>query len=235
MINGNTVLAIIPARGGSKGVPRKNIRLLASKPLLAWSIEEAKKSKYIDRLILSSEDEEIIKVSKEFGCEAPFLRPKELASDITPSSDVILHAIEWLEINQNQKFDIFILLQPTSPFRNSDQIDIALENFTSNPQTKCLVSVKVVEENPYWMKILDYNHYLKNMTLGKVTFTRRQELPKIYILNGAIYIMRPSDFKILKSFDVDFTIPLIMDKKTSIDIDDEEDFAFAEIVAIKGL
>ena len=234
MINGKSVLAIIPARGGSKGIPRKNIKPLAGKPLIVWTIEEAKKSKYIDRIIVSTDLQEIASISAKYGAEVPFIRPEELADDETPSSDVIVHAIKWLGINQNQKFDILILLQPTSPLRNATQIDVAFENFISNPSNKCLVSVKEVEESPYWMKIINDDHYLKNFTLKQDNFTRRQDLPKIYILNGAIYIMRTVDFMSCESFDVDNTVPLLMDKKTSIDIDTEDDFVLAEISVKKG-
>lgn len=228
MINGKTVLAIIPARGGSKGIPQKNIKLLAGKPLIAWTLENAKKSKYIDRIIVSTDSQEIANVSLKYGAEAPFIRPRELAADETPSSEVIVHTIKWFEINRNQKFNVFILLQPTSPLRNGNQIDSALENFISNSNNKCLVSVKEVEESPYWMKIIDDDYYLKNFTLKQNNFTRRQDLPKIYILNGAIYIMTTSDFMNYKSFDVDKTVPFIMDKKSSIDIDNELDFEIAE-------
>jgi N-acylneuraminate cytidylyltransferase/CMP-N,N'-diacetyllegionaminic acid synthase len=228
LINGKTVLAIIPARGGSKGIPQKNIKLLAGKPLIAWTLENAKKSKYIDRIIVSTDSQEIANVSLKYGAEAPFIRPRELAADETPSSEVIVHTIKWFEINRNQKFNVFILLQPTSPLRNGNQIDSALENFISNSNNKCLVSVKEVEESPYWMKIIDDDYYLKNFTLKQNNFTRRQDLPKIYILNGAIYIMTTSDFMNYKSFDVDKTVPFIMDKKSSIDIDNELDFEIAE-------
>ena len=234
MINGKTVFAIIPARGGSKGIPRKNIKPLGGKPLIAWTIEEVKKSKYIDRIIVSTDSQEIANVSIKYDAEAPFIRPKELAADETPSSDVVLHAIDWLDRNQNQKFEILILLQPTSPFRNSSQIDAALEEFISNANNKCLVSVKEVEESPYWMKIIDDDNFLKNFTLQQNKFTRRQDLPKVFILNGAIYIMRTTDFISYESFDVDNTIPFVMDKKTSIDIDNEEDFVLAEIILKKG-
>lgn len=116
------ILAIIPARGGSKGVPRKNIRDLAGKPLIAWTIEEAKKSKYITRLILSSEDEEIIEAAKKYGCEVPFVRPIELAQDNTPGIEPVLHAIE-----KCPGYDYVLLLQPTSPLRTVEDIDGCIE------------------------------------------------------------------------------------------------------------
>ena len=109
MISGRTILAIIPARGGSKGVPKKNLRLLGNKPLIGWTIDEAKKSKYIDRIIVSTDSQEIADFALKFGAEVPFIRPKELAQDETPSSYVIIHTIEWLDKNQNQNYDILIL------------------------------------------------------------------------------------------------------------------------------
>lgn len=140
------ILAIIPARGGSKGVPRKNIRELAGKPLIAWTIEEAKKSKYIDRLILSTEDDEIIEVAKQYGCEVPFKRPIELAQDDTPGIDPVLHAIE-----QCPGYDYVVLLQPTSPLRTVDDIDGCIEQLLSSDGTNFCVSVTEPEKSPYWM------------------------------------------------------------------------------------
>jgi CMP-N,N'-diacetyllegionaminic acid synthase len=133
MFEGKTILAIVPARGGSKGVPRKNIRLLAGKPLIAWTIDEAKKSRYIDRLILSSEDDEIIEVAREFGCEIPFKRPDELAQDDTPGIESVIHAINTLE----EKYDFVVLLQPTSPLRTVEDID-GLYSPLHNNRITCL-------------------------------------------------------------------------------------------------
>ena len=127
LIDGKTVLAIIPARGGSKGVPRKNIKNLCGKPLITWTIEEALKSKYIDRLVVSTEDEEIAEISRKHGAEIPFLRPIELAKDDTPGIEPLLHCIYWLKNNENYSPDYVCTLQCTSPFRNSKHIDEALE------------------------------------------------------------------------------------------------------------
>ena len=127
LINGKIVLAIIPARGGSKGVPRKNIKDLCGKPLIAWTIEEALKSKYIDRLIVSTEDEEIANISKKYGAEVPFLRPTELAKDDTPGVEPLLHCINWLKDNQNYYPGYGFTLQCTSPCRKTNHRDEALE------------------------------------------------------------------------------------------------------------
>jgi len=191
VINGKSVLAIIPARGGSKGVPRKNIRLLAGKPLIAWTIGEAKKSKYIDRLILSSEDEEIIQVAREWGCEAPFVRPKELAQDDTPGIEPVLHAIDIL----NDKYDYVVLLQATSPLRTANDIDGCIETCTFSNKQPC-VSVTEVSEHPYWMYTINSSNHLDQFVKQRNEIYRRQELPKVYILNGAVYVA-PVDEPIL--------------------------------------
>ncbi|GAB4461220.1 MAG: acylneuraminate cytidylyltransferase family protein [Bacteroidales bacterium] len=223
MIDGKSVLAIIPARGGSKGIPKKNIKLLAGKPLIAWTIEEAKKSKYIDRLILSSEDDEIIKVAKDWGCEVPFVRPKELAMDDTPGVEPVLHAINILP----EKYDYVCLLQPTSPLRKAEDIDGCIEKCIYSNSLSC-VSVCEVEQHPYWMYEIDNEEKLT--PLFKNNIKRRQDLPRLYSLNGAIYFIKIDLIKIRKNFIDENTLVFIMNKQKSIDIDDYIDFKIAEIL-----
>src|SRR5690349_12171236 len=146
MIQDKSILAIIPARGGSKSIPYKNLAPLVGKPLIAWTIEEAKKSKYIDRLILSSEDEQIIKTAKAYGCEAPFIRPAELSLDETPGIAPVLHALKEIK----EHYDYILLLQPTSPLRTAEDIDKALEFALENGAAFC-VSITVPDKSPYWM------------------------------------------------------------------------------------
>jgi len=222
MIRGKRVLAIIPARGGSKGIPRKNIRPLAGKPLIAWTIEEAKKSKYIDRSILSSEDEEIIQVAKEYGCEVPFIRPRELALDNTPSIDTVIHAINTLP----ERYDYLCLLQPTSPLRKVQDIDACIKKCIDNNAESC-VSVMKVDKHPYWMFQIDENGMLKSLYPDQ-SAVRRQDLPEIYVLNGAIYMATINQILQQRVFINKDTVAYEMDKKSSIDIDDEVDFKFAE-------
>lgn len=219
-----TFLAVIPARGGSKGVPRKNIRDLAGKPLIAWTIEEARKSKYITRVILSSEDEEIIKVAKNYGCEVPFVRPQELAADDTPGINPVLHAIE-----QCPGYDYVVLLQPTSPLRTVKDIDGAIEHLLVN-RAKFSVSVVEPSQNPYWMYELNKNEMIKPLLEGKNNAIRRQELPKVFSLNGAIYIANVNLLKATKSFLTDETIGFQMSPKHSQDIDTELDFSICELI-----
>ncbi|WP_036214779.1 cytidylyltransferase domain-containing protein [Lysinibacillus sphaericus] len=217
-----SILAIIPARGGSKGVPRKNIRDLAGKPLIAWTIEEAKKSKYISRLILSSEDEEIIDIAKHYGCEVPFVRPRELAQDATPGIDPVLHAIQ-----QCPDFDYVVLLQPTSPLRTVEDIDGCIELAIKQHADFC-VSVTESEKSPYWMYTIKNNGHLNPLVMEDKIATRRQDLPKSYVLNGAVYIARTSALVKEKSFLNKNTKAFIMPTMRSFDIDTELDMKICE-------
>lgn len=223
MFNNYSVLAVIPARGGSKGIPRKNIREIAGKPLIAWTIEEAKKSKYIDRLIISSEDEEIIDVAKSWGCEVPFIRPKELAKDDTPGIEPILHAIKMLP-----KYDYVVLLQPTSPLRLVEDIDKCIE-FCINKQASSCVTVSEPDKNPFWMYYVNDNGGLQPI-LEVEFMNRRQELPKVFSLNGAIYISKVEWLNKNKTFINRDTLAYIMPKERSLDIDDEYDMIIAKAI-----
>lgn len=227
MIHNKSVLAIIPARGGSKGIPRKNIRLLAGKPLIAWTIEEAKKSKYIDRLILSSEDEEIIEVAKNYGCEVPFVRPKELSKDETPGIEPVLHAIENLS-----EYNYIVLLQPTSPLRNIQDIDQAIEKCDQNNGI-AVVSVTESDKSPYWMYNLESNEIMKPIINVTEFPIRRQDAPKSYVLNGAVYVATCENIISEKSFFQRKNIAFIMPKERSIDIDSQVDIDICEALIRK--
>lgn len=227
MINKKRVLGIIPARGGSKGIPQKNIKNFNGKPLIAWTIETAKKSKYIDRLILSSEDQKIINVAEEYGLEVPFVRPEKLATDVTPGDDVVLHALELCS-----GFDIVVLLQPTSPLRTHDDIDGAIRKMISI-RAKACVSVTVSDKHPFWMYKLDERHKLVPVISERPIFRNRQELPIIYTLNGTVYVAMIDWFLTNKKFISKDTIGFIMPKKRSIDIDNYDDFFLAEVLMNK--
>lgn len=182
-------LGIIPARGGSKGVPGKNIKLLGGKPLLQYTLESAQASKLLSKVVLSSDDPLIIGTAQELGLEAPFLRPAELAQDDTPSLDVILHALQFFK-DQGELFDAVCLLQPTTPFRREGLLDEALEKFSREAQDS-LVSVREVpaEYNPHWI-FEEKDGQLKIATGDEEIIPRRQELPKAYHRDGAIYLTR---------------------------------------------
>lgn len=218
-----TFLAVITARGGSKGVHRKNIRDLAGRPLIAWTIEEAKKSKYITKLILSSEDAEIIEVARNYGCEVPFVRPKDLAADDTPGVDPILHAIE-----QCPGYDYVILLQPTSPLRTAEDIDGCIESMLER-EADFGVSVTESEKSPCWMYTIEsgkINPLIKQNNI----ITRRQDLSKVYTLNGAVYVAKTMAFKKEKSFLSEKTVAYIMPAERSFDVDTELDLKLCEYI-----
>lgn len=231
MINENSILAIIPARGGSKGILRKNIRELAGKPLIAWTIEEALKSRYIDRLILSSEDEEIISVAKRWGCEAPFTRPAELARDDTPGIKPVIHALGVL----GGSYEYVVLLQPTSPLRISEDIDKCIELCVRKEAPAC-VSVSEVTQHPFWMYEIDDNSLMKPYDQKVEVVNRRQELPEVFIINGAVYVSRVDSIIENQSFVTPSTIAYLMPKERSYDIDEEIDLRLCEIVlGMKGM
>lgn len=227
MIGCQTVLAIIPARGGSKGVPRKNVLNLGDKPLIAWTIEEAKKSKYIDKLILSSDDQEIINVAEKYGCEVPFVRPVELAQDDTPGIAPVLHALGILP-----DYDYVVLLQPTSPFRSVDDIDAAIEKSYVN-EGASVVSVTEANENPYWMYKLGYNGSLMSLMETENIPQRRQDAPKAYVLNGAIFVSTVQNLNRKKTFLTKRTLGYILDSEKSIDIDTKLDVIVCEALIKK--
>ncbi|MER2190110.1 MAG: acylneuraminate cytidylyltransferase family protein [Solibacillus sp.] len=221
------ILAIIPARGGSKGVPRKNIRNLAGKPLIAWTIDEAKKSRYIDRLILSSEDDEIIEVAKQYDCEVPFKRPLELAQDDTPGIEPVLHAIE-----QCPGYDYVVLLQPTSPLRTVEDIDGCIEKLLTSDADFC-VSVTEPDKSPYWMYAVENERMVPLLSQDELV-ARRQDLPKVYALNGAVYVGRAYKLLKTKSFMTNESLAYLMTQAKSYDIDTEKDFIVSELLLEKG-
>ncbi len=224
MIDNKKVLAFIPARAGSKGIKNKNIIDLAGKPLISYTIEAAKKSKYIDRVIVSTDGEKIANIAKEYGAEVPFFRPKELAEDNSNVITSIIYTIDELK-NINQNYDIIILLQPTSPFRNEHHIDEALEMLINNNLSSVL-SVCETDKNPTLIRKIDKDN---NITpLIQTNISLRQEMDKYYILNGAIYINYIKDIstdRYLKDNEYGY----IMDKYNSLDIDDAIDLEIANI------
>lgn len=211
-------LAIITARGGSKGLPRKNILETGGKPLIAWTIEAAMGSSVIDQVILSSEDEEIIETAKTWGCSVPFRRPDNLATDTATSIDVVMHAIEQLP-----EFDYVVLLQPTSPLRTAADIDAAFYQLEIQGAPSC-VSVCEAEQSPYLMYLIGERQQLNRLLPPPSGLNRRQDLPTAYILNGAIYIARIDWLRKTKNFISSETVAHVMRKDNSLDIDTPEDF-----------
>lgn len=227
MFDGKKILAVIPARGGSKGVLGKNIRMLGGKPLIGWTIVAANKSQYIDRLILSSEDEEIMRVARECGCEVPFMRPPALSADDTPGVAPALHAVGALE----ETYDYLVFLQPTSPFRQPEDIDGAIKRCIDNKSDFC-VSVAESEKHPAWMfHLMDSGHLAPVLEFKTVP---RQQLESVYVLNGAIYVMSiPALLKHEKLVIEHETLAYPMSQERSVDIDTEFDFTLCELLAQK--
>lgn len=229
MLNNKKVLAIILARGGSKGIPNKNIKKLNDKPLIAYTIEEANKSAYIDKFILSTDDKEIASVSKTFGAEVPFLRPGNLATDTATSEDAMLHTINWLGNNQNFISDYVMLLQPTSPLRTVKDIDNSIEKII-NEDGDSIIGLVKAEKHPYWMMEIKNGKVSSFAKTERKKYTRRQDLPDIYNINGAIYITKTELFKNTLCRWAGETLPYVMPKKRSIDIDDTMDWKLAELM-----
>lgn len=228
MIDNKKIVAIIPARGGSKGIKRKNIRKLNGKPLISYTIEQALRSKYIDRVIVSTEDLEIAEISKSFGAEVPFLRPQELAQDDTPGIEPIIHAVNYLNSEENYSFEYVMCLQCTCPLRKVEDIDNSIEEINAK-NADSLVSVCESEVNPYWIKVIE-DGKLVDFIKTNVAYVRRQDLPKVYRLNGAIYLARAEIILNRKTWYTDNTIPYVMDRLSSVDIDDEMDFRYVEFL-----
>ena len=223
MYNNKRIIAIIPARGGSKGIPHKNIINLGGKPLISYTIEAALKSKYIDYTMVSTDDEDIAKVSIEYGALIPFMRPSELASDTSKTLDVIIHAIDTLR-NMDENFSILVLLQPTEPLRTTEDIDAAIEKFFKHDCSP-LVSVSEVDDHPLLIRTIEKER-LRTL-IDMPSTCRRQDMPKYYRVNGCIYINRIEDIDESTSFN-DNSIPFIMKKSHSVDIDELKDLALAE-------
>ena len=220
------ILALIPARGGSKGIKKKNIKLLFGKPLIAWTIDQAKKSEYLNKIIVTTEDEEIGEISRSWGADI-IKRPKELAKDESPTIDAIFHTLEVLK-SENYNPDIIILLQPTSPLRTTKDIDNAMELFL-NTNCESVVSVCELKHSPYWCFEIEKG-YLKSLFGDEYLRRRRQDLENVYMPNGAMYISTPENLRKYKGFYCLRTIPYIMPPERGIDIDNEVDFMLAELL-----
>ncbi|MDT7831930.1 acylneuraminate cytidylyltransferase family protein [Flavobacteriaceae bacterium S356] len=227
------ILGIIPARGGSKGVPNKNIKLLDGRPLLAYTSEIALASKQLSKVILSSEDQRIIDVAKDLQIEVPFVRPKHLAEDNTPTLPVLLHVLDFYEA-QDIHFDAVCILQVTTPFRTVAFLDQALKKFKET-SIDSLVSVLEIphEYNPHWAFIHNDDNMLKIATGDEQIISRRQELPKAFHRDGSIYITRTNILKERKSLFGDTIGYIESSKDTYVNIDTLSDWEKAEELAIQ--
>lgn len=227
MYNGKRILTIIPARGGSKGLPGKNIRDLSGKPLIAWSIDAALKSRYLDKILVSTDSTEIAGVAKQFHAEVPFLRPAHLATDEAKSIDAVSHAIKWLE-EHGQSFDLVMILQPTSPLRTTRDIDAAIELFFQK-NASAVISVAPCDHHPWWTNSLPEDGNMESF-LRPEALSNRQGLPQYYRLNGAIYLAEITFLMENGSFFSPRTFAYLMPASSSIDIDTHLDFKLADLI-----
>lgn len=224
MYKGKSYIAIIPARGGSKRLPQKNILDLLGKPLIVWSIEAALKSKYIDEVIVTSDDPQILKIAKENGANI-LQRPNSLASDTATTFDAVKHLLD-----NTKFFDFLVLLQPTSPLRNSKHIEEAIE-MGELKQADAIVSVCEMDHSPLWSNTLPVNGSMDNFLRDDIKNKRSQDLEKYYRINGALYICKIKPFLKEESFFLEKkSFSFIMNRTDSIDIDEKIDFKIAEIL-----
>ncbi len=231
MYKEKTILAIIPARAGSKRFKGKNIKMLAGIPLIAWTIEEALKSKYLDRIIVSTDNEDIALTARRYGAEAPFIRPKKLARDNSKMIDAIFHAVAWMAKNKNH-FDMIMLLQPTSPLRRAGDIDKAIKLLFSR-KAQAVVSVCEAEHNPHWARSLPQGGCMKDFLMRKNKNCIDPGAAKFYRLNGAIYLAYRNYLLNRRDFFGARTFAYIMPRERSVDIDTAFDFEFAEYLLKK--
>lgn len=224
MFNDITFLAVIPARGGSKRLPRKNILTLSGKPLIAWSIEAALQCKYIDEVIVTSDDDEILDIANQFGSKT-IKRPSELASDKATSFEAIKHTI-----NNVGEYDYIVLLQPTSPLKTAQHLNEAIEQLMSN-NADALISVTPMDHNPLWSNTLPANGSMMGFLHNDILNRRSQDLPTYYRVNGAIYICKKEKLLKEESFFIkDNIFSYIMDREVSVDIDEALDFEYAQLL-----
>ena len=222
------ILVIIPARGGSKGIPHKNIKPLNGKPLIHYTIDEAREIVGDEDICVSTDDPEIIKCVEDYGLKVPFVRPEELATDTAGTYEVLLHALNFYE-KQGRHYDVVLLLQNTSPFRTAEHVKEALALYT--PEVDMVVSVKECAANPYYCVFEENQDGYLHVCKGDGNIYRRQDAPKVYEYNGAIYIMNAEMLKTTHMHKMQKRVKYVMDEKSSFDLDTMNDWKIAELMA----
>lgn len=237
MYKNKAFLAIIPARGGSKGLPGKNIKELCGKPLIAWTVEAGLGSQYIDEVMVTTDSEEIACIAREFGASVPFVRPAELASDTATSFDVVKHAINFYKDKLNKKFDYVVMLEPTSPLRDKDDIDSAIEQLLSNPHASAIVGIcKTESQNPAFLATKNDNDCLVGYVNKDMRVLRRQEISDVYFFEGSVYVSHIATLLDRKTFYHECTLGYEVPKWKSPEIDDIDDFIIVEaLMKFKGM
>lgn len=223
----NNTLVIIPARGGSRGIPHKNIKSLAGKPLICYTLDAARSIVDDTEICVSTDDTSIVEVVEQYGIHVPFLRPAELAGDTAGTYEVLLHALNFYE-TQGKNFEIILLLQATSPFRTGRHIQEALKLYT--PEIDMVVSVKEAESNPYYSCFEENENGMLEISKGNGHYTRRQDCPPVYEYNGAIYIINPQSLKKTPLSQFSKRVKYVMDREHSLDLDTMLDWKMAELM-----
>ena len=228
MFGKNSILAFIPARAGSRGLRHKNTRSFAGKPLVCWTIDAARGSKYIDRTLVSTDGARIARVARAAGADVPFMRPAALATDSASALHAIWHATDWLAQNEGRSYDYVIMLQPTSPLRSAQHIDQAIEYYFSNRKTErdTLVSVTIAPKAVVWLLEKNTSGYLDFCFPLTAQKLRRQASPRYYLPNGVIFL-GPLGRARKRLFYTARTLPFVMPENVSVDIDTKEDFTRA--------
>ena len=230
MIDGRKVLGLIVGRGGSKGLPRKNVLDLGGRPLVAWSVLAGKGARFIDRLVLSTDDDEIVDAARSAGCDVPFRRPDALAGDTAGMREVVVHALD----NLDEAYDLLVLLQATSPLRSSADIDDTIELCVRTNAHSCL-TVTAAPKAPEWMYHLAEDGSLEPVLKEAAEATRRQDLRPAYVPNGAVYVVDVEWFRQSGKFLVAGTHALVMPPERSVDIDSRLDLLLARAILAEKL
>jgi CMP-N,N'-diacetyllegionaminic acid synthase len=229
MLNGKSIIAIIPARGGSKGLPGKNIKELCGKPLIAWSIEAGLGSRYLDEVMVTTDSEEIARIARSFGASVPFIRPAELANDTATSIDVIRHTLNFYENELHKKFDYIVLLEPTSPLREKEDVDKAIEQLLETPRATSVVGIcKTESQNPAFLVKKSPNNFLTGYENKNMTVLRRQDISEVYFFEGSVYVSHTDTLLSKNTFYHESTLGYEFPKWKSIEIDDIDDFIMVE-------
>lgn len=223
------VLGLIPARGGSKGIPKKNLQMLGRHPLIVHTICAAQQSKELTHVLVSTDDEEIAETARNTGVQVPFIRPPEFSSDTARSVDVAIHALDWLAETQEITPDYIMLLQPTSPFRTAHDIDGAIQ-LSERKFADAVVSITETEEHPYLAKALDDQGRIYPFIQNELMPQRRQDLPMVYTLNGAIYLIKTALLRKTRNWCPPHSLAWIMPPERSLDIDTPWDLRLARLI-----
>jgi CMP-N,N'-diacetyllegionaminic acid synthase len=230
MYQGKTFLAIIPARGGSKGLPNKNIKELCGKPLIAWSIEAGLNSQYLDEVMVTTDSQEIANIARQYGANVPFLRPAELATDIATTFDAIKHVINFYKSNFGKEFDYIVLLEPTSPLREKQDIDKAIEQLLDSRADSIVGVCKTESQNPAFLVYKNMNNYISGYENKDMKPLRRQDIKEVYFFEGSVYASKTKALMNKATFYHNSTIGYEVEKYKSLEIDDMDDFVMVEAV-----